>query len=180
MSGNEDAAASAPGARPAWTHGGLRITPGAKAVIEAAARLAYARQEECCGYLTGPANDPLLCDEAVELENLANKYHAVDPVGHPRTGHDYFKINGLKFERALAAGEAAGRPVKVFFHSHLDCGAYFSAEDAASMTMGASAAPAYALAYLVTAVDQGEITAHRLFLWDGEGRCFVADPSTVL
>jgi hypothetical protein len=33
---------------------------------------------------------------------------------------------------------SVSRPVKVFFHSHLDCGAYFSAEDAASMTLDGS------------------------------------------
>ena len=61
----------------------------------------------------------------------------------------------------------------MFFHSHLDCGAYFSAEDAASMTLGGTGEPSYALAYLVTAVDKGEVTAHRLFVWDGTLRSFV-------
>jgi len=64
----------------------------------------------------------------------------------------------------------------VFFHSHLDCGAYFSAEDAASMTLGGSSGPTYELAYLVTAVDQGKVTAHRLFVWDAGARAFVEAP----
>jgi proteasome lid subunit RPN8/RPN11 len=115
-------------------------------------------------------------DRAVELENLANKYHAVDPDGHPRTGREYFKINSLKFERAISEGRKSGRPVKVFFHSHLDCGAYFSAEDAASMTLGGTGGPTYELAYLVTAVDKGEVTAHRLFVWDDERRAFIEAP----
>jgi [CysO sulfur-carrier protein]-S-L-cysteine hydrolase len=63
--------------------------------------------------------------------------------------------------------------VKVFFHSHLDCGAYFSDEDAASMTMGGRGEPAHELAYLVTAVDQGTVTAHRMFVWDSASRSFV-------
>jgi proteasome lid subunit RPN8/RPN11 len=66
--------------------------------------------------------------------------------------------------------------VKVFFHSHLDCGAYFSAEDAASMTMGGTGRPSYDLAYLVTAGDRGEITDHRLFIWKDEERAFVPAP----
>ena len=160
----------------AWIQGNVRIARSALDVIEKAARDAYTRDEEACGYLTGPAGDPLLADAAVELENLANKYHQVDPEGHPRTGHDYFKINGLKFERALAAGDAAGQPVKVFFHSHLDCGAYFSDEDAASMTMGDGSGPSYELCYLVTAVDQGKVTRHRLFIWSTESRSFVEAP----
>jgi proteasome lid subunit RPN8/RPN11 len=64
----------------------------------------------------------------------------------------------------------------VFFHSHLDCGAYFSAEDAASMTMGGGEAPSYPLAYLVTAVDAGRVTAHKLFRWNRETRSFVEAP----
>jgi [CysO sulfur-carrier protein]-S-L-cysteine hydrolase len=159
-----------------WIRGHVRIPKAVLAEVERAGVAAYARDEEACGYLEGPADDALLVDRAVELENLANKYHKTDPEGHPRTGREYFKINALKFERAIGTGVTTGRPVKVFFHSHLDCGAYFSAEDAASMTMGGTAGPAYELCYLVTAVDQGKVTAHRLFVWDGRASAFVEAP----
>src|SRR5690606_3171649 len=134
-----------------------------------------ARDEEACGDLEGPEAGPLLCDVAVEPENPANQYHQVDPESHPRTGREYFKVNSRKFERAIQEGRERQRPVKVFFHSHLDCGAYFSAEDAASMTLGGGE-PTYELAYLVTAVDRGEVTAHKLFVWDAETRRFVEAP----
>lgn len=163
-----------------WVDGNLRLTKAVIETVEKAAREAYARDEEACGYLHGPLEDSLLCDGAVELENLANKYHKVDPEGHPRTGHDYFKINGLKFEKAIAAATGEGRAVKVFFHSHLDCGAYFSEEDAASMTMGGEAGPTYQLAYLVTAVDKGQVTAHRLFIWEEATTSFVEAPLTIV
>ena len=156
-----------------WTRGGIRVPKDVLDVVADASVRAYERNEEACGYLTGPADDPLAIDEAVELENLANKYHQADPEGHPRTGKDYFKINSLRFERAIREGADRGRPVKVFFHSHLDCGAYFSDEDAASMTMGDGSSPAYELAYLVTAVDQGVVSDHRLFVWDEPTRGFV-------
>ncbi|MBX3181473.1 MAG: Mov34/MPN/PAD-1 family protein [Polyangiaceae bacterium] len=164
---------------PAWIKGDLRIGASVIARVEQAAREAYARDEEACGYLSGPAAEPLLVDEAIELENLANKYHQADPEGHPRTGREYFKVNALKFERALAEGRAAERPVKVFFHSHLDCGAYFSEEDAASMTLGGDGGPTHALTYLVTAVDQGVVSAHRLFVWDEATRSFVEAPFSI-
>ena len=163
-----------------WTRGGVRITRAALEVVERAGRAAYGRDEEACGYLEGPTADALLADRAVELENLANKYHRADPEGHPRTGREYFKINSLKFERAIAQGRQNGRPVKVFFHSHLDCGAYFSAEDAASMTMGDNEAPTHELCYLVTAVDRGEVSAHRLFIWDASSRGFIEAPFDVI
>ncbi len=161
--------------RPAWVSGGVKIAKTALARIERAGREAYARDEEACGYLEGPDSDPLLCDVAIELENLANKYHQVDPEAHPRTGREYFKVNSRKFERAITEGNEKKRPVKVFFHSHLDCGAYFSTEDAASMTLDGGD-PTYELAYLVTAVDGGEVTAHKLFVWDGGTRRFVEAP----
>ena len=164
----------------AWIEGGVKIPASALREIERAGIAAYGRDEEACGYISGPASDPLLADTAVELENLANKYHQVDPEGHPRTGREYFKINSLKFERAIAEGVQGGRPVKVFFHSHLDCGAYFSAEDAASMTMGNSGGPSYQLAYLVTAVDKGAVSQHRLFIWDDGGASFVEAPFSKL
>src|SRR5450432_68792 len=163
-----------------WIQGGVKIPASVLSVVEHAGIAAYARDEEACGYITGPAADPLLADLAVELENLANKYHKVDPEGHPRTGREYFKINALKFERAIAEGVASERPVKVFFHSHLDCGAYFSAEDAASMTMGNTGGPSHDLAYLVTAVDKGQVTAHRLFIWDAATTSFLEAPFSKL
>lgn len=163
-----------------WTSGNLRLTQATIDVVEAAARAAYSRDEEACGFLEGPLDDVNLCDSATELENLANKYHAVDPEGHPRTGREYFKINGLKFEKSIARALDEGRAVKVFFHSHLDCGAYFSQEDAASMTMDGQGAPTYQLCYLVTAVDLGKVTNHRLFIWDDGSRSFVASPFEIV
>lgn len=166
--------------RAPWIHGDLRIARSALDVIERAGVAAYARDEEACGFITGPADDALLASAATELENLANKYHAADPEGHPRTGREYFKVNSLKFERAIAEGARTGAPVKVFFHSHLDCGAYFSAEDAASMTLGGTGDPSYELAYLVTAVDQGAVSQHALFVWDAPARQFVAAPWSIV
>jgi proteasome lid subunit RPN8/RPN11 len=163
-----------------WVRGGVRILRRVLAEVERAGRAAYERDEEACGYLAGPASDPLLVDRAIELENLANKYHGVDPENHPRTGREYFKINALIFARAIESAERAGNPAKVFFHSHLDCGAYFSAEDAASMTMGGTGAPAYSLSYLVSAVDRGEVTDHKLFIWDGATRAFVPAAFSVI
>jgi proteasome lid subunit RPN8/RPN11 len=165
--------------KPPWTEGTVKIPAHVLREVEASARAAYARDEEACGYLRGPLSEPLAVDQAVELENLANKYHRVDPDNHPRTGREYFKINALKFDRAIEQAAAEGRPVKVFFHSHLDCGAYFSAEDAASMTMGGGADPTYPLSYLVTAVDKGEVTAHKLFVWEPSSRAFVEAPFAV-
>src|SRR5687767_7301742 len=131
-----------------WIRGGVRI-PAAivEKIDEEARRAATERDEESCGFLVGPSSDALLVDAMVPMENRANKLHRLDPETYPRTGRMYFDIDPLKFERAVRDGAAAGRPVKVLYHSHLDVGAYFSETDAQAATAG-GAEPTYDLAYL--------------------------------
>ena len=113
-----------------WIAGDLVITRDVLAEIEAHARAAY--PSECCGFLSGPVEEPALLDASQREENEADKYHKLDPETFPRTSRDYFKINELRAAKAFAAGESTGRPIKVIYHSHPDTGAYFSKEDAAT------------------------------------------------
>jgi proteasome lid subunit RPN8/RPN11 len=155
-----------------WIRQGVVL---ARSVLERVfdeARAAYARDEESCGFLVGPASDPLRVTDAVPMLNRANKLHALDPETYPRTGRMYFDIDPLKFARAIEQGEASGTPVKVLYHSHLDVGAYFSDTDAAAAKMGGEE-PAYDLAYLVTSVVKGVVLDHKLFVWDPGARAFV-------
>ena len=155
-----------------WIKGDLRVTRAVIERVDAEARAGFARDEESCGLLVGPSDDPLLVDEVVPMHNRANALHHLDPEAYPRTGRQYFDLDPLKFERAVRAGEANGRPVKVLYHSHLDVGAYFSETDAAAATMGGDA-PAYDLAYLVTSVRAGVVDDRKLFVWDPAARAFV-------
>ncbi len=157
----------------------LRIPREALARLEAEATAAYARDEEACGYLTCPADDAQLADAPVILANLANRYHALDPEAYPRTGRTYFLIDPLKFAKAVTSGASDGRPVRVLWHSHLDCGAYFSETDAAAATMGGDG-PSYDLYYLVTSVRAGAVDDHKLFAWDAATRAFVAAKLAIL
>lgn len=155
-----------------WVEGNLTIARDVLERVDEEARAAYARDEESCGLLTGPAAEPLLVDAIVPMENRANKLHALDPELYPRTGREYFDLDPLKFGKSVAAGETNGRPVKVLYHSHLDCGAYFSATDAQAATMGGDA-PTYDLAYLVTSVRKGVVDDRKLFVWDPASKSFV-------
>ncbi len=119
-----------------WSQGDLRIRRSVLAAVEADALRGYAADEEACGYLLGPASDPLLCDAHVRMENVANKLHAMDPETYFRTARMYFAFNEARFDRAVREGAKAGVPVKVIYHSHLDAGAYFSPTDAAVMSCG--------------------------------------------
>lgn len=150
----------------------LRIRREVVDALVKEANAAYQRDEEACGYLIGPAEDELLADEAVVLENLANRYHAMDPESFPRTGRDFFIINPMKFAKAVEEGEASGRPVKVLWHSHPDVGAYFSETDAEAATMGGES-PTYDLFYLVTSVRREGVDDHKLFAWDDASKSFV-------
>ena len=161
-----------------WILGELRVAKAVVDRVDEEARAAYGRDEESCGLLLGPDGDAALVDEAVPMENRANKLHRLDPETYPRTGRMYFDLDPLKFERAVKAGEGNGRPVKVLYHSHLDVGAYFSETDAQAATMGGDE-PAYDLAYLVTSVKKGEVDDRKLFIWDPDTRKFIEARLTV-
>lgn len=179
-----------------WTAGGLTFRRAAIRAVEEDAIAGYLRDEEACGYLIGPAAEPLVVDEPVRMDNLANRLHALDPEQYFRTARSFFAFNEKRFDDAVRRGAAAGRPVKVLYHSHLDAGAYFSPTDAAVMSAGEPPAseggpitigpgPAWPLAFLVTSVRGGAaigaapiVDEHRLFVWDGGG--FVPSPFTII
>ena len=165
--------------KPAWIEGNLRIARSVIARVDEEAVAAFGRDEESCGLLLGPEGDALFVDEIVPMENRANKLHKLDPETYPRTGRMYFDIDPMKFERAVRAGGTNGRPVKVLYHSHLDCGAYFSETDAAAATMGGDA-PTYDLAYLVTSVREGVVDDRKLFIWDDASRSFTETALTIV
>ncbi|MFO0616649.1 MAG: Mov34/MPN/PAD-1 family protein [Polyangiaceae bacterium] len=164
-----------------WCEEGVVVTAAALDAIDRDARERYARDEEACGYVSGPAEDALLCDEVVALENLANKLHRLDPETYFRTAREFFAFNEKRFDDAVRAGAANGRPVKVLYHSHVDVGAYFSATDAAVLSLGEPPAveggpstlgpgPAWPLAFLVCAVERDPAGAptvvdRRLYVW---------------
>jgi proteasome lid subunit RPN8/RPN11 len=161
-------------------NGPLRMTRKIIDEVAEHARASYAKDEEACGYLTGPADTPLFCDSATALVNLANKYHELDPETYPRTGRTYFLIDPMKFSKAVAAGTTNGRPVRVLYHSHLDVGAYFSETDAAAATMGGDKPSYDGLLYLVTSIRQGVVDDHKLFTWDPGSKKFVEHPMEIV
>lgn len=143
-----------------WIRGALRIRRSVMDAIEEHARAEY--PSESCGFVSGPADDPMLLDEAVREKNEADKYHALDPERFPRTSRTYFKINELRAARAFEAGERSGRPIKVIYHSHCDAGAYFSAEDAA--TFASEGQLMWPCAFIVVSVQGGEVRERRLWI----------------
>lgn len=148
------------GELPPWTRGGLRIPRPVLEAIEAHALAGY--PSESCGFISGPADDAPLVDEATEAANEADKYHRLDPERFPRTSATYFKIDELRAARAFEAGEKSGRPIKVIYHSHCDAGAYFSAEDAA--TFASERQLMWPCAFLVVSVVDSQVRDRKLWI----------------
>src|SRR5262249_25050664 len=91
---------------------------------------AHAREtypEECCGFLIGP-RDSAGVDEVRRCVNEQNRYHALDPERFPRTARIAYYLGGRDL-RFLMQSIETPRPVKIIYHSHIDVGSYFSAED---------------------------------------------------
>lgn len=170
-----------------WAGGGLRITRAALDVVERDAIAGYTAEQEACGYLAGPAGEPLLCDRAEPIENLAKLLHERDPVSFFHPPRKFFAFQERTLEAAIRDGESRGSPVKILYHSHLDVGAYLSGTDEAVLSRGSPPSfvggsatlgpgPAWALAFLVSSVRIGGegtpiVDDHKLFVW--EGRRFI-------
>lgn len=147
-----------------WLHGALEIDRAVLDDIDAHAVAEY--PNESCGFLVGPAAAPHAIDQSIRAVNLADKYHKADPETFPRTAREYYTIDARVIQRTFEAGARDGRPVKLIYHSHCDCGAYFSQTDQDA------AAPdgqlAYPVAFLVTSVIDAKVADRKVFtLRDG-------------
>jgi len=164
-----------------WLLGDLVIPQDILDDVDAHAREAY--PGESCGLLFGPAGDPRAITSGRRVANLADRYHKLDPETYPRTSRDAYIIDGMLMQRALEDGDAGGVPVKVIYHSHCDCGAYFSKED--QLVAAPDGTPVLPVVYLVTSVRAGGVVDdHKLFVFkDGEwveGPFLVADRPSMM
>lgn len=150
----------------------IAIPPAVAQVMQDQAFASY--PGECCGLLFARADES---DDsavrAVPLDNLADRFHAMDPVEYPRTSRDAFMVNEAKLAKAVREAEAAGERWLAFYHSHIDCGAYFSAED--KKYAAPEGQPVYPQLYQVVIETRAErIVEARTFRWDGTDFAHVA------
>ena len=127
--------------------------------------------QECCGWvLRTKDNDHIY----VPSENLQDKYHQIDPESYPRTAREAFLVDALKLSQDTERIQKEGGGLFCIFHSHIDVGAYFSAEDKRQMAeedMSSSIYPAEC--YLVVSVRQKKIKETSLFYFDPARREFL-------
>ncbi|MBA2481771.1 MAG: Mov34/MPN/PAD-1 family protein [Planctomycetes bacterium] len=129
---------------------------------------------ECCGLLFARAGS----DEAVRavcMDNLADKLHARDPEGFPQTAREYFSLNERQAARHVEEATARGERWLAIFHSHIDCGAYFSTEDQAMAAPGGVPVDP-SLWHVVMEVWADGIRIARAFKWDGSAYAGVVLP----
>lgn len=83
---------------------------------------------ECCGLLF-QQDSAATSWRCVALENIADRLHQHDPAEYPRSSRDAFAVNEARMSRLIREAQGAGERWVAFYHSHIDCDAYYSAED---------------------------------------------------
>ncbi|MFL5319696.1 MAG: Mov34/MPN/PAD-1 family protein [Myxococcaceae bacterium] len=115
--------------------------------------------EGCGVILKGPGGF-----RVVPLENVYDRYHAIDPEQFPRTARTAYLIDPRAWLKLSTEAEGRGEAVSHIVHSHADVGAYFSDEDKAmAAPEGQPLHPG--VGYLVVAVNRGRVDNARLFQW---------------
>ncbi|MDE2997830.1 MAG: Mov34/MPN/PAD-1 family protein [Gemmatimonadota bacterium] len=123
---------------------------------------------ECCG-IVSEASDGAF--RVHPCENIQDRLHARNPEEHPRTSKNAYRMDDLEVHRIFTETESAGGRVVAFYHSHVDCGAYFSEEDRqAAMFMDQPAFPE--VVYVVVSVVEGAVRGAAGFAWDERTKTF--------
>jgi proteasome lid subunit RPN8/RPN11 len=154
--------------------GVFEIDSDAWALIEKHARKDY--PDECCGLLAVGADELSVVHGC---ENIQNKLHELDPVEHPRMAKTAYRMDDLQVSRILTATEDASGKLSAIYHSHIDCGAYFSEEDQTAAQFDGE--PAYPeLTYLVVSVVDGKVDNGKAFSWSDDSGQFDEVPLTIV
>ncbi len=123
---------------------------------------------ECCGIVTGACN----IFRVHALMNIQDRLHADDPGTHPRTSREAYAVDRNEVDRIITEAADRNESILAFYHSHIDCGAYFSAMDKEVQTVFGE--PEFPDAvHVVVSVRQGAIHEIKGYLWDGRKKDFV-------
>ena len=120
---------------------------------------------ECCGMLFGPSLEPRKISRIRPCRNVQNEYHKKDPDNFPREAKTAFFIDPSELLAIQKEIRISGEEIRVIYHSHIDAGAYFSAEDL--RIAAPEGEPAYpGVDYLVISVSSGQVKDTGLFTWN--------------
>jgi proteasome lid subunit RPN8/RPN11 len=135
--------------------------------------------EETCGVLfASPAGQRVR-----RMTNVQNALHAADPVGNPRDARTAYQFDAGELLEVTRQGDAPGWRIVLFYHSHPQHDAYFSATDKSRALFGGEVelGPAFpGVAYLVISVYDGVVRDRKAFAWDEDAQDFLATPFAML
>jgi proteasome lid subunit RPN8/RPN11 len=123
---------------------------------------------ECCGIVTGTATS----QRVHPCRNRQDELHARDPEHHPRTSREAYDIDRNEMERIFADAASKNEQVLCFYHSHIDCGAYFSKMDKDVLTVFGEPEHPEAV-HVVVSVQDRQVKELSGYLWDGATQDFV-------
>lgn len=144
----------------------MRFSPQSVAAVYKQAMAEY--PAECCGIVTGRAD----VQHVFPLVNIQDRLHAEDPETHPRDSRNAYAVDRNEVERIIRDSAHANETVLAFYHSHIDCDAYFSRMDKEVQTVFGE--PEFPDAvHVVVALREGKIYEMKGYLWDGSKQDFV-------
>lgn len=122
--------------------------------------------KECCALiLDGPDGHQL-----VLADNLADKYHKLDPETFPRTAELAYVLD----PRLIVKAESAGQTLVAIAHSHCLVGAYFSDEDVRAALSPFDEGPLYpGVDYVVLDAQEDGVRGLKVFGWSEANKAFV-------
>ena len=123
---------------------------------------------ECCGLVINAGD----LQRVHPLKNIQERLHNEDPETHPRDSRTAYAVDRNEVERIISEAAARGGTVLSFYHSHIDCGAYFSEMDKEVQTVFGE--PEFPDAvHVVVSVQEGNIREIKGYLWDKAKRDFI-------
>lgn len=124
---------------------------------------------ECCGIVTMKGNN-----QTVHVcRNIQNSLHREDPERYPRNARTAYTIDRDEADRIYAEARINGEEIIAFYHSHIDCEAYFSETDMEAQTVFGE--PEFPDAvHLIVSVMGGDIRGMMCYKWDRGKKVFVS------
>ncbi|PIQ85744.1 MAG: hypothetical protein COV74_07550 [Candidatus Omnitrophica bacterium CG11_big_fil_rev_8_21_14_0_20_45_26] len=160
-----------------------------KRIIDAIYRHAVAEfPHECCGVIVGPkigvgtqskGSDPNFdLEMALPCRNLQNEMHSKDPRHFPRTSEEAYFLDPKDMLNIQKICREKSHALKVIYHSHVNVGAYFSAEDKKQALFEGN--PIYPnVNFMVVDVTNQQALGAKFFTWNAAQKDFVEVPWTM-
>lgn len=128
---------------------------------------------ECCGFLVGAPGAAI--ERVVPVRNAAEEMRAERPDEFTRTAEMGYVMDPKEQLAALRAAESEGKTVRGIYHSHVEVGAYFSAEDRRRALFDGE--PMFPDAvYVVADVRARKGVGAKAFVWNPSAAEFVEEP----